>query len=218
MSQYFAPHPDNPQPRLIRQAAQIVRDGGVVALPTDSCYALACHLDDKDAATRLRRIRGIDDRHHLALLCRDLSEIAQYAQVDNAQYRLLKAVSPGPYVFILPATRDVPKRVSHPSRKTIGIRIPDNAIAQALLHELDGPLLSTTLILPGDTMPLNDGVEIRERLEHTVDLVLDGGACGVEPSTVIDLTSGAPRLVRAGVGDLAPFALEPDALDLVATE
>lgn len=218
MSQYFAPHPDNPQPRLIRQAAQIVRDGGVVALPTDSCYALACHLDDKDAATRLRRIRGIDDRHHLALLCRDLSEIAQYAQVDNAQYRLLKAVSPGPYVFILPATRDVPKRVSHPSRKTIGIRIPDNAIAQALLHELDGPLLSTTLILPDDTMPLNDGVEIRERLEHAVDLVLDGGACGVEPSTVIDLTSGAPRLVRAGVGDLAPFALEPDALDLVATE
>jgi len=207
MSQYFAPHPENPQPRLMKQAAQIVRDGGVIALPTDSCYAIACHLDDKDAVTRLRRIRGIDDKHHLALLCRDLSEIAQYAQVDNAQYRLLKSVTPGPYVFILPATRDVPKRVSHPSRKTIGLRVPDNAIAQALLAELDGPLLSTTLMLPGQTVPMNDGAEIRERLEHEVDLVLDGGACGVEPSTVIDLTSAAPKLVRAGRGELAPFGL-----------
>jgi tRNA threonylcarbamoyl adenosine modification protein (Sua5/YciO/YrdC/YwlC family) len=213
MSQYFAPHPENPQPRLMKQAAQIVRDGGVIALPTDSCYAIACHLDDKDAVTRLRRIRGIDDKHHLALLCRDLSEIAQYAQVDNAQYRLLKAVTPGPYVFILPATRDVPKRVSHPSRKTIGLRVPDNAIAQALLAELNGPLLSTTLMLSGQTMPMNDGAEIREQLEHALDLVLDGGACGVEPSTVIDLTSPVPKLVRAGRGDLAPFGLDIETVE-----
>ncbi len=208
MSQYFAPHPENPQPRLIDQAAQIVRDGGVIALPTDSCYAIACHLDDKEAITRLRRIRGIDDKHHLTLLCRDLSEIGQYAQVNNVQYRLLKATTPGPYAFILPATREVPKRVSHPSRKTIGLRVPDNAIAQALLHELDGPLLSTTLMLPGEIEPLNDGIEIRERLEHLLDLVLDGGACGIEPSTVIDLTGAAPQLIRAGRGDLAPFGLE----------
>ena len=207
MSQYFAPHPDDPQPRLIKQAAQIVRDGGVVALPTDSCYAIACQLDDKDAVTRLRRIRGIDDKHHLALLCRDLSEIALYAQVDNVQYRLLKAVTPGPYVFILPATREVPKRVSHPSRKTIGLRVPQNAITQALLQELGGPLLSSTLILPGETVPMNDGEEIRERLEKVIDLVLDGGACGIEPSTVIDLTGAKPQLVRAGIGDLAPFGL-----------
>ena len=213
MSQYFAPHPDDPQPRLIKQSAQIVRDGGVIALPTDSCYALACHLDDKEAVTRLRRIRGIDDKHHLTLLCRDLSEIGQYAQVDNVQYRLLKATTPGPYAFILPATREVPKRVSHPSRKTIGLRVPDNAIAQALLHELDGPLLATTLMLPGETVPLNDGIEIRARLEHLLDLVLDGGACGIEPSTVIDLTGAAPQLIRAGRGDLTPFGLELSAVD-----
>lgn len=213
MSQYFAPHPRNPQPRLIKQAVQIVRDGGVIALPTDSCYAIACHLDDKEAAARLRRIRGIDDKHHLALLCRDLSEIAQYAQVNNVQYRLLKATTPGPYAFILPATREVPKRVSHPSRKTIGLRVPDNAIAQALLHELDGPLLSTTLMLTGENVPLNDGVEIRERLEHLLDLVLDGGACGIEPSTVIDLTGATPRLIRAGRGDLAPFGMELSAAE-----
>ena len=213
MSQYFAPHPDNPQPRLIKQAAQIVRDGGVIALPTDSCYAIACQLDDKDAVTRLRRIRGIDDKHHLALLCRDLSEIAQYAQVDNVQYRLLKAATPGPYVFILPATREVPKRVSHPSRKTIGLRVPHNAITQALLQEIGGPLLSTTLIMPGEAVPLNDGEEIRERLEHLLDLVLDGGACGIEPSTVIDLTGPAPQLIRAGLGDVAPFGLELSAAE-----
>ena len=207
MSQYFAPHPQNPQPRLIRQAAQIVRDGGVIALPTDSCYAIACQLDDKDAVTKLRRIRGIDDKHHLALLCRDLSEIALYAQVDNVQYRLLKATTPGPYVFILPATREVPKRVSHPSRKTIGLRVPAHAITQALLQELGGPLLSSTLMLPGETVPMNDGEEIRERLESVLHLVLDGGACGIEPSSVIDLTSPEPTLVRAGLGDLAPFGL-----------
>ena len=213
MSQYFAPHPDDPQPRLIKQAAQIVRDGGVIALPTDSCYALACQLDDKDAVTRLRRIRGIDDKHHLALLCRDLSEIAQYAEVDNVQYRLLKSTTPGPYVFILAATREVPKRVSHPSRKTIGLRVPRNAITQALLQELGGPLLSSTLIMPGETVPLNDGEEIRQRLEHLIDLVLDGGACGIEPSTVIDLTETVPKLIRAGVGELSPFGLELSAID-----
>ena len=213
MSQYFAPHPQNPQPRLIRQAAQIVRDGGVIALPTDSCYAIACQLDDKDAVTKLRRIRAIDDKHHLALLCRDLSEIAQYAQVDNVQYRLLKSTTPGPYVFILPATREVPKRVSHPSRKTIGLRVPANAITQALLNELDAPLLSSTLILPGETVPLNDGEEIRNRLERVIDLVLDGGSCGVEPSTVIDLTGPSPKLVRAGVGSLAPFGLDAQTVE-----
>lgn len=202
----------------MKQAAQIVRDGGVIALPTDSCYAIACHLDDKDAVTRLRRIRGIDDKHHLALLCRDLSEIALYAQVDNVQYRLLKAATPGPYVFILPATREVPKRVSHPSRKTIGLRVPDNAITQALLAELEGPLLSTTLMLPGETLPMNDGAEIREQLEHVLDLVLDGGACGIEPSTVIDLTSSKPKLVRAGRGDLAPFGLSETSSDLESVD
>ena len=215
MSQYFVPHTENPQPRLMRQAAQIVRDGGVIALPTDSCYALACHLDDKDAVTRLRRIRGIDEKHHLALLCRDLSEIAQYAQVDNVQYRLLKATTPGPYVFILPATKEVPKRVSHPSRKTIGLRVPQNAIAQSLLDEIGGPLLSSTLILPGESTPLNDGGEIRARLEKVLDLVLDGGSCGIEPSTVIDLTGAKPLLVRAGKGELAPFGLEPESTETV---
>lgn len=214
MSQYFVPHPDNPQPRLIKQAAQIVRDGGVIVLPTDSCYALACHLDDKDAVARLRRIRGIDDKHHLTLLCRDLSEISQYALVDNTQYRLLKATTPGPYAFILVATREVPKRVSHPSRKTIGLRVPDNAIAQALLHELDQPLLSATLMLPGHDAPLTRGEEIRDRLKGEVDLVLDGGACGFEPSTIVDLTGAAPQLLRAGRGALAPFGFAADAVEL----
>ena len=218
MSQYFVPHPDNPQPRLMRQAAEIVRAGGVIVLPTDSCYALACHLDDKDAATRLRRIRGIDERHHLTLLCRDLSEIAQYAQVDNTQYRLMKATTPGPYAFILPATREVPKRVSHPSRKTIGLRVPDHAIAQALLHELDQPLLATTLILPGDEAPMTSGWEIHQRLAGQVDLVLDGGACGFEPSTVIDLTGAAPQLVRAGRGALAPFGFASGLVSGVASD
>ena len=213
MSQYFVPHPDNPQPRLIKQAAQIVRDGGVIVLPTDSCYALACHLDDKDAAARMRRIRGIDDKHHLTLLCRDLSEISQYAQVDNTQYRLLKATTPGPYAFILVATREVPKRVSHPSRKTIGLRVPDNPIAQALLHELDQPLLATTLMLSGDDAPLTSGEEIRDRLAGDVDLILDGGACGFEPSTVVDLTGAAPQLLRAGRGALAPFGLVANAVE-----
>jgi tRNA threonylcarbamoyl adenosine modification protein (Sua5/YciO/YrdC/YwlC family) len=205
MSQYFVIHPDNPQPRLVRQAVEIVRRGGVIAVPTDSCYALCCHLDDREAVTRLRRIRAVDEKHHLTLLCRDLSEIAQYAQIDNRQYRLLKATTPGPYTFILEATREVPKRLSHPSRKTIGLRVPENPIARALLEELGQPLLGTTLILPGRSEPLTTGWEIREELEPVVDLIIDGGACGLEPTTVVDLTGAAPALVRAGRGALEPF-------------
>ncbi len=207
MSQYFVIHPDNPQLRLIRQAAEIVRKGGVIALPTDSCYALGCHLDDKDAVTRLRRIRQIDEKHHLTLLCRDLSDLSTYAQVDNRQYRLLKATTPGPYTFILQATREVPKKLSHPSRKTIGLRVPQNTIAQAFLAELGQPLLGATLHLPGDEVPMTSGWEIRERLEHEVDLVIDGEACGFEPSTVVDLTTDVPVLIRAGRGSLEAFGI-----------
>jgi tRNA threonylcarbamoyl adenosine modification protein (Sua5/YciO/YrdC/YwlC family) len=207
MSQYFVIHPDNPQARLIRQAAEILRGGGVVALPTDSCYALCCQLDDRNAVARLRHIRQVDEKHHLTLLCRDLSEIAQYAQIDNRQYRLLKAVTPGPYTFILEATREVPKRLSHPSRKTIGLRVPENAITLALLAEMDQPLLGTTMILPDEDEPMTLGWEIRQRLEHEVDLVIDGGACGLVPTTVIDLSGAAPTLIRAGRGALAPFGL-----------
>jgi len=207
MSQFFQIHPENPQLRLIRQAAQIIQSGGIVALPTDACYALVARLDDKAAVDRLRRIRGIDDKHHLTLLCRDLSEIAQYSRVDNRQYRLLKAATPGAYTFILEATKEVPRRLSHPSRKTIGLRVPDNAIAQALLEELGEPLLGTTLILPGDEHPLSDAEEIRDGLEKVIDLVVDGGACQLEPTTVIDLSGSEPVLVRQGLGDAAPFGL-----------
>jgi tRNA threonylcarbamoyl adenosine modification protein (Sua5/YciO/YrdC/YwlC family) len=201
MSQFFQIHPDNPQSRLIKQAAQIIHAGGVVALPTDSCYALVCHLDDKAAVDRLRRIRGIDEKHHLSLLCRDLSEIAQYARVDNQQYRLLKAATPGAFTFILEATKEVPRRLSHPSRKTIGLRVPANPIAQALLEELGQPLLGSTLILPKAEHPLTDADEIRDGLEKQIDLVIDGGACGLEPTTVIDLSSTEPALIRQGRGD-----------------
>ncbi len=205
MSQYFQIHPDNPQPRLIRQAVQIVDAGGIVALPTDSSYALVCHLDDKSAVDRLRRIRGVDDRHHLTLLCRDLSEIANYAKVDNRQYRMLKAATPGPYTFILEATREVPRRLSHPSRKTIGLRVPEHAIAHALLEELKQPLLGTTLILPGSDQPLNEAEDIREQLEKQIDLVIDGGSCSRFPTTVVDLTTGALEIVREGRGDVSLF-------------
>lgn len=206
MSQFFQIHPENPQLRLIRQAAQIIDGGGIVALPTDSCYALACRLDDKDAVERLRRIRGIDDKHHLTLLCRDLSEIAQYARIDNRQYRWLRATTPGPYTFILEATKEVPRRLSHPSRKTIGLRVPENTIVQALLAELGQPLLGSTLTLPGDEHPLTDPDTVRERLQRQVDLVIDGGACGFDPTTVIDLT-GEPELIRQGRGDASLFGL-----------
>jgi tRNA threonylcarbamoyl adenosine modification protein (Sua5/YciO/YrdC/YwlC family) len=207
MSQYFRIHPDNPQPRLINQAVQIIKDGGIVALPTDSSYALGCHLDDKNAVEKIRRIRGIDDKQLLSLLVRDLSELSNFAMVDNQQYRLLKSVTPGPYVFVLQATKEVPRRLSHPSRKTIGLRVPDHRITLDLLEALGEPLLASTLIVPPDTEPLNDAEEIRERLEKQVDLVIDSGACPAEPSTVIDLSGEEPVLVRAGRGSLEPFGL-----------
>lgn len=207
MSQFFQVHPDNPQPRLIKQAAQIIHSGGIVAVPTDSCYALVCHLDDKAAVERLRRIRGIDEKHHLTLLCRDLSEIGIYARVDNRVFRLLKATTPGPYTFILEATREVPRRLSHASRKTIGLRVPENPIMHALLAELNQPLLGATLILPGEDETLNDGDAIRARLEKLIDLIIDGGACSMEPTTVVDLTGSEPELVRQGRGEVARLGL-----------
>lgn len=207
MSQFFQIHPENPQARLIKQAAQIINQGGIVALPTESCYALVCHLDDKDAVTRLRRIRQVDEKHHLTLLCRDLSEISLYAKVDNQQYRYLKAATPGAYTFILEATKEVPRRLSHPSRKTIGLRVPENPVSHALLEELGQPLLGTTLILPGDEVALTDAEEIRERLEKQLDLVIDSGACSLVPTTVIDMTGPAPELIRPGRGDVAIFGL-----------
>ncbi len=206
MTQFFHIHPENPQQRLLRQAAQMIDSGGIVALPTDSSYALVCHLDDKAAVDRLRRLRGVDEKHHLTLLCRDLSEIATYARVDNKLYRLLKAATPGPYTFILEATREVPRRLSHPSRKTIGLRVPEHAIAQALLEELRQPLLGTTLILPGSDVPLNDPEEIRDALQKRVELVIDGGGCSLLPTTVVDLTGDVPVVLREGRGDVSLFA------------
>ena len=205
MSQYFQIHPENPQLRLVRQAVQIVGAGGLVALPTDSSYALVCHLDDKAAVERMRQIRGVDDRHHLTLLCRDLSEIANYAKVDNRQYRLLKAATPGPYTSILEASKEVPRRLSHPSRKTIGLRVPENIIAQALLEELGQALIGTTLILPGSDDPLNDAADIRSQLEKHIELVIDGGSCSLLPTTVVDLTGDAPMVLRQGRGDAGLF-------------
>jgi tRNA threonylcarbamoyl adenosine modification protein (Sua5/YciO/YrdC/YwlC family) len=207
MAQFFAVHPDTPQVRLLRQAAGLIDRGGVGAVPTDSCYALVCHLDDKNAADRLRRIRNVDERHHLTLLCRDLSEIGNYAKVDNGVYRLLRHVTPGPYTFILEATKEVPRRLSHPSRKTIGIRIPDHPVALGLLEVLAQPLISTTLLLPGDELPRTEAVEIRERLEHAIDFVIDGGATGVEPTTVVDLTGREAVLIRRGRGPLEPLGI-----------
>jgi tRNA threonylcarbamoyl adenosine modification protein (Sua5/YciO/YrdC/YwlC family) len=208
MSQYFELHPENPQPRLLKQAAQMLHGGGVCAVPTDSSYALVCHLDDKAAAEKLRRIRQVDEKHHLTLLCRDLSELASYARVDNQQYRLLKLATPGPFTFILEATKEVPRRLSHPSRRTIGLRVPEHRVTQALLEQLGGqPLLATTLILPGEDEPLNDPEEIRVRLQKQVDAVLDAGACPMEPTTVIDLTGDEPTLVRQGRGDASALGL-----------
>lgn len=201
-------HPDSPQQRLLVQAAEFIREGAVVALPTDSCYALGCHLGDKDALDRLRQIRQMDDRHHLTLMVRDLSEIAHFARVDNAQYRLLKATTPGSYTFILEGTKELPRRVLHPKRKTIGLRVPDHPVALALLDELNEPLLTTTLQLPGDEFPLTEGWEIQDRLDSQLELILDAGHCGTEPTTVIDLTTSVPELVRAGRGSLAPFGLD----------
>ena len=207
MSQYFTLHPVDPQPRLIRQAAEIVRTGGVIVYPTDSCYALGCQIGDKAAMERLRVIRQVDEKHHFSLVCRDLSEVATYAKVDNRQYRLLKAATPGCYAFILEATREVPKRLQHPSRRTIGVRIPDHPVVRALLAELGEPLLTSTLTLPGDDVPLNDPEEFRERLDHLVDLILDAGSCGVEPTTIVNLTGPEPVITRVGRGDTALFGV-----------
>ncbi len=208
MARYLTIHPDDPQPRLLTQAAEVVRDGGVVAIPTDSCYALGCRLGDKDAVERIRRIRDVDERHHLTLMCRDLSEIAQFARVDNTQYRLLKATTPGSYTFILEGTKELPRRVLHPKRKTIGLRVPAHKVAQALLEALGEPLLTSTLMLPGDEAPLTEGWEIQDRLDDHLELILDGGYCGTEPTTILDLTSLPPVLIRAGRGALEPFGLE----------
>ena len=207
MSQYFEVHPDNPPPRLLKQAAQILRDGGIAAVPTDSSYALVCRLDDKTAAENLRRIREVDDKHHLTLLCRDLSELASHARVDNRQYRLLKLGTPGPYTFILDATKEVPRRVSHPSRRTIGLRVPAHAVTQALLEQLGQPLLATTLIAPGETDPMNEASEIRDRFQKLIQAVVDAGACPMQPTTVVDLTGALPVLVRRGRGDPALLGL-----------
>ena len=211
MAQYFEVHPENPQPRLLKQAVALLSGGGIMAVPTDSSYALVCHLDDKSAADLLRRIRGVDDKHHLTLLCRDLSELANYARVDNRQYRLLKAATPGPYTFILEASKEVPRRLSHPSRKTIGLRVPEHKAIQDLLALHGAPLLATTLIPPGETEPMNDAHEIRDRFEHQIAAVLDAGACPLEPTTVIDLTEmgtgGDAVLVRQGRGELSAIGL-----------
>lgn len=208
MAQFFSIHPTHPQARLVRRAADILRGGGLIAYPTDSCYALGCHIGDSEARERLRRVRGIDGKHHLTLMCRSLSEVATYAIVDDARYRLLKAATPGSYTFILRATREVPRRLLHARRRTIGVRLPSHPVARALLEELDEPILSATLSLPGELVPLSEPAQIREKLEHQVDLVVDAGSCGIEPSTVIDLTGEQPLVVRRGKGSLEPFAVE----------
>ena len=212
MAQFFQVHPDNPQPRLLKQTVALLERGGIAAVPTDSSYALVCHLDDKAAADALRRIRGVDDKHHLTLLCRDLSELSAYARVDNKQFRLIKAATPGPYTFILEASKEVPRRLSHPSRKTIGLRVPDHKTLQALLELHGAPLLATTLIPRGQTGSLNDANDIRELMEHDLAAVLDAGACHLEPTTVIDLTGmadgGEAVVIRMGRGDIALLGIQ----------
>jgi tRNA threonylcarbamoyl adenosine modification protein (Sua5/YciO/YrdC/YwlC family) len=207
LSQYFELHPRDPQPRLLRQAAQIVRGGGLIAYPTDSCYALGCHIGDAAALERVRRIRQADRNHHFTLVCRDLAEIGRYARVETWQFRLLKAATPGPFTFLLPATRDTPRRLQHPKRRTIGLRVPDHPIPRLLLAELGEPLMSSTLLLPGDELPLTDGRQIRERLEHEVDAILDAGHCGIEPTTVVDLAVTPPVILRQGRGQLPGMTL-----------
>lgn len=207
MSQLFEVHPQNPQPRLLKQAAAILHAGGVAAVPTDSSYALVCQLDDKAAAEALRRIRGVDDKHHLTLLCRDLGELSRFARVDNRQFRILKLGTPGPYTFILEATKEVPRRLSHPSRRTIGLRVPDHRVAQDLLAEFGAPLLATTLIPPGETEALNDAEEIRQRYQKQVQAVVDAGACPLQPTTVVDLSGEVPVLLRQGRGDMSRLGL-----------
>ncbi len=205
MAQFFQIHPENPQARLIAQSVDIIRRGGIVAYPTDSAYALGCHIGDKMALDRIRLMRRLDKHHNFTLMCRDLSELATYAKVDNQVFRLLKAHTPGPFTFILPGTSEVPRRLMHPKRKTIGLRVPDNRIALALMEELGEPLMSSSLLMPGDSLPFSDPEDIRARLEHQVELVIDGGNCGLEPTTVVDLTGPAPELIRQGKGDATPF-------------
>ena len=207
VSQYFELHPQNPQLRLIRRAAEIVRAGGLIVYPTDSCYALGCQIGDKDALERIRRIRAADRHHHFTLVCRDLAEIGRYARVETWQFRMLKAATPGPYTFLLPATRETPRRLQHAKRRTIGIRVPDHPVPRLLLEELGEPIMSSTLLLPGDELPLTDGREIRNRLEHQVDCVLDGGHCGIEPTTVVDLAVSPAVVTRIGRGDLTTLGL-----------
>jgi tRNA threonylcarbamoyl adenosine modification protein (Sua5/YciO/YrdC/YwlC family) len=207
MAQYFSVHPDNPQARLLKQAVQLLNQGQVLAVPTDSSYALVCHVDDKSAADQLRRIRGVDDKHHLTLLCRDLSELANFARVDNQQFRLIKQATPGPFTFILEATKEVPRRLSHPQRKTIGLRVPEHTVLQELLSLHGAPLIAATLILPGEDQPLNDPETIRERLEHQVGAVIDAGACTLEPTTVVDMSGDELVIVRQGQGDPAKLGL-----------
>jgi tRNA threonylcarbamoyl adenosine modification protein (Sua5/YciO/YrdC/YwlC family) len=211
MSQLFEVHPHNPQLRLIRQAVAIVRAGGLIVYPTDSCYALGWHIGDKDALERVRRIRNADRHHHFTLVCRDLSEIARYARVDNRQYRFLRAHTPGPFTFLLAATRETPRRLQNPRRRTIGIRVPDHPVPQMLLAELGEPLMSSTLLLPGDAQPMTNAREIRDRLQHEVEAVLDGGSCGIDPTTVIDLAVEPPMVVRLGKGQVATTGDEPTA-------
>ncbi|MDC8773887.1 L-threonylcarbamoyladenylate synthase [Roseateles albus] len=210
MAQYFEVHPDNPQQRFLKQAAQIINAGGIGAIPTDSSYAFVCRLDDKTAAESLRRIRGIDDKHHLTLLCRDLSELASYARVDNSQYRLLKLATPGPFTFILEATKEVPRRLSHPSRRTIGLRVPEHRVSQELLALVGQPLLATTLIAPGETEPMNDAREISDRFDRLLQVIVDAGACPLEPTTVIDLTGETAQIIRLGRGDPVTLGLATD--------
>jgi tRNA threonylcarbamoyl adenosine modification protein (Sua5/YciO/YrdC/YwlC family) len=208
MAQFFAVHPENPQARLLKQAVALLEKGEILAVPTDSSYALVCHLDDKAAADKLRRIRGVDDKHHLTLLCRDLSELANYARVDNQQFRLIKSATPGPYTFILEASKEVPRRLSHPARRTIGLRVPDHKVLQDLLALHHEPLLATTLIAPGESEPLNDAQEILQRYQNQIAGVIDAGACALEPTTVIDLSGGEPVLIRQGGGTLEALGLE----------
>jgi len=208
MSQFFQIHPETPQKRLIKQAVDILRQGGVIVYPTDSGYAIGCHLGDKQAADRIKRIRKLDDKHNFTLVCRDLSDVGVYAKVDNTQYRLLKTFTPGPYTFILDATSEVPRRLLHPKRRTIGLRVPDNAIVQALLGELGEPIMSSTLILPGEENPMTDPEEIRDALEHELELIIDGGFCGMEPTTVVNMTGAVPGVTRVGKGDPEPFRVD----------
>ena len=205
MSQFFSIHPDNPQLRLVRQASEIIRKGGIIVYPTDSAYALGCHIGDKKALDKIRQIRQLDKNHNFTLMCRDLSELSVYAKVNNQLYRSLKAHTPGPYTFILEATSEVPRRLMHPKRKTIGLRVPENAIALALLEDLGEPIMSVTLIMPGDEYPLTDPYDIRDLLEHQVDLIVEGGYCGLEPTTVVDLSGDVPEVIRQGVGEYEDF-------------